>query len=165
MYQKNNLETTFPLDRKRKKDYTESNQVRLQLGAFDDDAVADAAVNYLYDKRNQSKTQAFLQNNGFPSAQDRAFNEQLYGAQEEQRWMRDFLKNRTYAIMTPTLPNENDRAFLHGLMGEKEGERDYQKQINDANRAQSDLLSTFRGTQFESSLKPSVPKREALPVI
>ena len=80
---KNNLETTVPLDKKRKKDYTESNQVRLQLGAFDDDAVADAAVNYLYDKGSQRKTQGFLQNNGFPSAQDRAFNKQLYSAHEE----------------------------------------------------------------------------------
>ena len=37
IYQRNNSETTFLLDKKRKKNYTESNQVRLQLGAFDDD--------------------------------------------------------------------------------------------------------------------------------
>ena len=68
MYQKNNWETTLPLDKKRKKDYTESSQVRMQLSAFDDDAVADSALEYLYAPSNQSKTQGFLKSNGFPTA-------------------------------------------------------------------------------------------------
>ncbi len=79
--------------------------------------------------------------------------------------MRDLLKSKTTGILNPALPNENDRAFLHGLMGEKEGERDYQQQISGANRAISDLQNAFRGSKFESGLKPSVTIRSASTMI
>ena len=127
------------------------------INVFDDDALANSALDYLYSNDNKSKTQSFLKNNGFPSVGDRQFNKELYGVQTEQKQMRDLLKNKTNGILNPNLPNATDRAFLRGLMGEKEGERDYQNQILGANRALKDLQDAFRGTQFESGLKPITP--------
>ena len=45
MYKSTNTtwSTTFPLDKSRKKDYTESTQMKLNLAAFDDDEVAGSA--------------------------------------------------------------------------------------------------------------------------
>ncbi len=101
MYQKNNWETTLSLDKKRKKDYTESSQVRMQLSAFDDDADADSAIDYLYAPSNQSQTQSFLKNNGFPTAQDRATNQRLYGVSEEQNRTRGLLRRTAADILKP----------------------------------------------------------------
>ncbi len=154
-------ENIFPLDKKDKKDYTKSTIMRIKLNAFNNDATADSALDYLYNKGNQSKTQSFLQNNGFPSAGERQFYKELYGVQAEQKQMRDLLRNKTDSILNTKLPNETDRAFLTGLMGEKAGEQDYQKQLSNAKSARSDLQTAFRGSQFESGLKLSAPANSA----
>ena len=78
LYQKSNWDTDSLLDKIRKKEYTGLKDLQTHLTAFNDDATADAAVDYLYAKDNQSKTQGFLQNYGFPSLQDRVLNKQLY---------------------------------------------------------------------------------------
>jgi|GEM_PF-3583760 len=149
------------LDKYLKKAYNKSNPSKTTATAFDDDAFANSALDYLHSNGNRNKTQSFLKNNGFPSAGERQFNKELYGVQTEQKQMRDLLKNKTTGILNPNLPNDTDRAFLKGLMGEKEGERDYQKQITGANRALKDLQDAFRGSQFESVLKPITPSSRA----
>ena len=62
------------LDKKQRKEYTGHRGLQARKSVFDDDAVADSAVDYLYSKDNQNKTQSFLKNSGFPTLQDRAFN-------------------------------------------------------------------------------------------
>ncbi len=93
------LDENSLLDKIRKKEYTKLKEKPTHTSIFDDDAVADSAVDYLYSKDNQSKTQSFLKNSGFPSLQDRAFNKQLYGISEEQRQLRDMLKSKTNSIL------------------------------------------------------------------
>ncbi len=154
---RNATDTEFPIDKALKKDYNERGILPKNENAFNDDALANFALDYLYADANKSKTLDFLKNNGFPSAQDRRLNKALYGEQEERNHMLGMLKDKTNSILNPKLPNETDRAFLRGLMGEKEGEQDYQKQISDANRALQDLQDAFRGTELERGLKPAVP--------
>lgn len=154
-YRGNTTDTEFPIDKMAPKGYNKRSILQRNKNAFDDEVTANSALDYLYADNNRSKTQGFLKNNGFPTVGDRQFNQEFYGVEEERKHMRDLLKSKTNSILHPQLPNENDRAFLHGLMGDKEGEQNYQKQISDANRALQDLYRAFRGTEFEPGLNPT----------
>ncbi len=154
MYNNNLTKTTeLTLDKTPKKWYNQNSIVQANPNVFDNDEIANSALDYLYSNDNQNKTQSFLKNNGFPSAQEREYNKELYGVQEEQKNMQNLLKNKTNSILNPTLPNDTDRAFLKGLMGDEEEERDYQKQVARANSAVSELKNAFSGSRLESQLK------------
>ncbi len=150
----NPWDTEFSVDKKPKRRYNEDEVLPKIKTAFEDATTASTALDYLYAPENQSKASPFLKNNGFPSAADRLLNKQLYGAADEHKHMLDLLKSKTDSILKPALPNATDRAFLQGLMGEKEGDRDYQNQLSTAIRAQTDLQNAFRGSPFEGKLKP-----------
>ncbi len=135
--------------------------MKTNTNAFDDEAVASSALDYLYSDNNTDKTQSFLKNNGFPSSQERELNKELYGVQQERNNMRNLLKSKTNSILNPNIPNDTDREFLKGLMGDKEGEQDYQNQLSAASRAQKDLQNAFKGTQFETGLKSGLSTKVA----
>ena len=82
MYQKNyyteSAKTRLMLDKNARKEYNEK-----KGSIFDEDDIADSALSYLYNDANKIKTQDFLKSNGFPTAQQRAQNQQLYGAAQE----------------------------------------------------------------------------------
>ena len=164
MYKSTNTtwSTTFPLDKASKKRYTESVRTQLNLSAFDDDEVAGSAVDYLYAPGNQSKTQSFLKNNGFPSAQEREFGKELLGVQQERKNLMDEFKSKVKTPVNTEHYGESDRAFMQGLLGDEEGEREYQKRVANVNaqnaantRKQNELLNAFKGSQFESLLNPT----------
>ncbi len=164
MYKSTNTtwSSTFPLDKESKKRYTESTQMKLNLAVFDDDEVAGSAVDYLYAPGNQSKTQTFLKNNGFPSAQEREFGKELLGVQQERKNLMDEFKSKVKTPVNTEHYGESDRAFMQGLLGDEEGEREYQKRVANVNaqnaqniRKQNELINAFKGSQFESLLKPT----------
>lgn len=70
------------LDKNYKKDYSE---IKTPNKSVFDDETANSALDYLYSNDNRNKIQSFLQNNGFPSAEEREYNKELYGMQEEQK--------------------------------------------------------------------------------
>lgn len=160
MYHKNywteSTNTALTLDKNLRKEYNERNKLRKNVGVFDNDADADSALDYLYAPSNQSKTQGFLKSNGFPSARDRVTNQRLYGVQEEQNRTRGLLRRTTADILKPDI-TEVGRGFLQGIYGDAKGESEYQNMVINANRRQSDLYDTFRGSQFESVLRPTIP--------
>lgn len=142
------------LAKAKKREYNQNNIVNKQnmYSAFDNDAISSSALDYLYSSNNRGKTQSFLENNGFPSYEDREYNKEFYGVQEENNRMRDLLKSKTSSILNPKLPDENDRLFLSGFLGDEEEERNYQNEVKNANRAIADLQNAFRGSQFESQI-------------
>ncbi len=97
------------------------------------------------------KTESFLENNGFPTAEERQYNKEAYGVAEENKQMLDLFKNKTNSILNPKLPDDTDRAFLSGLMGEEEEKLDYKNRITDADSAIAQWQSAFRGSPFESN--------------
>ncbi len=137
--------------------------------AFDNDAVANSALDYLYSSNNRGKTQSFLENNGFPSYEDREYNKEYYGVQEENNRMRDLLKTKTNSILNPKLPDKTDRLFLSGFLGDEEEEQNYQNEIANVNRAREELQNAFRGSIFESALNgnftPTIQKINSTPQI
>lgn len=150
-------------DKTYKKDYNKGGIVQKNQNVFEDDETANTAINYLYSNDNLDKTQDFLKNNGFPSAEERQYNKDNYGEQEENEQMLDLFKNKSDSVFNPKLPDDTDRAFLKGLMGEEEEERDYQKQVSSADSSQSEWERVFHGSQVENNLKPSVQTIESLP--
>ncbi len=148
-YRTKTFNDAFQLDKNYKKDYI---GIKTANKSIIDDETANSALDYLYSDNNRNKTQSFLQNNGFPSAQEREYNKELYGEEEEQTHMQDLLKSKVNSILKPTLPDDNDRAFFKGIMGDDDGERDYQKQLSAASRAQRELKDAFSGSQFENQL-------------
>ena len=71
---------------------------------FDIDPLAQAALDYLYSKNNRDKTKNFLSNNGLPSFEDREYNKNYYGDQEERKRILDLFREKTNSILNPHLP-------------------------------------------------------------
>ncbi len=166
------------LAKDKKKEYNQNNPTTYSTftqsyqknkNAFDNDAVANSALDYLYSSNNRGKTQSFLENNGFPTAEDREYNKEYYGVQEENNRMQDLLKFKTNSILNPKLPDKNDRLFLSGFLGDEEEERNYQNEIANVNRAREELNNAFRGSIFESALNgnstPTIQKINSTPQI
>ncbi len=143
------FDTTFPLDKNSKKSYNGINTV--QKNVFDN-AFANSALDYLYSNDNLGKTQSFLENNGFPSIEERQYNKQSYGAADENRQMLDLFQSKSNSILNPKLSDDTDRAFLSGLMGEEEEKAYHQSQIADANNAIKQWQSAFSGSPLENQL-------------
>ncbi len=155
MYQKNyyteSAKTRLMLDKNARKEYNEK-----KGSIFDEDDIADSALSYLYNDANKIKTQDFLKSNGFPTAQQRAQNQQLYGAAKEQKQIRDLLKSTAKNTLNPNV-TKLDLGFLQGIYGDEEGDREYQKMLANASQRQSDLYNAFQGSPFESGLKSVLP--------
>ena len=132
---------------------------------FDNDAFANAALNYLYSSGNRDKAQLFLKNNGFPSAEELEYNRNYYGAAEEDKRILDLFKEKTRNILNPQLPDDTDRAFLKGLLGKSEEEENYNKRISSSNRALGELQDAFRGSQFEGEVTPTVQTANPSPIV
>lgn len=154
MYHKNNYslstQMNLQLDKNRRQEHN-----RNLDNAFTSDEDLNSALDYLYDKNNQSKTQGFLKTNGFPSKQEREASQTLHGIQQERKQMQNMLKEKTAGILKPNI-NDSDRSFLHGLLGEEDGEHEYQKEVSAVKRKQMELYDAFRGSQFESRLMQNV---------
>ncbi len=148
-YLLNSFDTVFPLDKSYKKNYNGINTV--QKNVFDD-TFANSALDYLYSNENLGKTQSFLENNGFPSVEERRYNKEAYGAADEHKQMLDLFKNKSNSVLNPKLSDDTDRAFLSGLMGEEEEKAYHQNQIADANSAIKQWQSAFIGSPLESQL-------------
>jgi len=80
----NSFDTVFPLDKSYKKNYNGINTPKNNKNVFDD-TFANSALDYLYSNDNLGKTQSFLENNGFPSIEERQYNKESYGAADENR--------------------------------------------------------------------------------
>ncbi len=150
-YPLNSFNTIFPLDKTFKKDYNGINTLQKNKNVFDD-TFASSALDYLYSNDNLGKTQSFLENNGFPSAEERQYNREAYGAADERKLVLDLLNSKSNSILNPQLPNDTDRAFLSGLMGEEEEKLDYQNQVANANNSIKDWQNVFFGSPLESQL-------------
>ena len=165
MNNKNYLDTIYPLDKTYKKGYNGSSSLRKNKSIFDNDPIAQAALDYLYSKTNRDKTKNFLANNGLPSFEDREYNKKYYGEQEESRRILDLFKEKTNGILNSNLPDDTDRAFLSGLLGKDEEENNYRKKLASSNRALGELQDVFRGSQFEGELNPTVQRLTSAPTI
>ena len=102
-YWTNSLNTIFPLDTTSKKGYNGINTMQKNKNIFDD-TFANSALDYLYSNDNLGKTQNFLENNGFPSIEERQYNKESYGAALEQKQMLDLFKNKSNSILNPSSP-------------------------------------------------------------
>ena len=165
MNNKNYLDTIYPLDKTYKKGYNGSSSLRKNKSIFDNDPIAQAALDYLYSKTNRDKTKNFLANNGLPSFEDREYNKKYYGEQEESRRILDLFREKTNGILNSNLPDDTDRAFLSGLLGKDEEENNYRKKLASSNRALGELQDAFRGSQFEGELNPTVQRLTSAPTI
>ncbi len=125
---------------------------------------AEKMVDFIYSEENLPKTEDFLFNNGFPSREDREYNKEFFGEQEEKKQTVDLFKAKTNSILNPSLPNKEDRMFLKGFMGDEEEERDYNKQVEDNKKAKSDYAYTFRGSPFEHFFTEQNPAPAGMPL-
>ena len=93
---------------------------------------------------------------------EREFGKELLGVQEERKNLLNEFKNKVKAAVPMERYGESDRAFMQGLLGDEEGEREYQKRVANVNaqnaqniHKQNELLNAFKGSQFESLLNPT----------
>lgn len=150
-YWTNSFDAMFPLDKTSKKVYNGINTLQKNKNVFDDTFVS-SALDYLYSNDNLGKTQSFLENNGLPSAEERQYNRETYGAADERKMVLDLFNSKSNSILNPKLPDDTDRAFLSGLMGEEEEKLDYQNQVANVNGAIKDWQNVFSGSPLESQL-------------
>ena len=150
-YWTNSLNTIFPLDTTSKKGYNGINTMQKNKNVFDD-TFASSALDYLYSNENLGKTQNFLENNGFPSIEEREYNKEAYGIADERKQMLDLFQSKSNIILNPKPSNDTDRAFLSGLMGDEEEKVYHQTQIADADNAIKQWQSAFSGSPLESQL-------------
>lgn len=141
-YWTNLLNTIFLLDTTSKKGYNGINQLPNNKNVFDN-ASANSALDYFYSNDNLGKTESFLENNGFPSAEERQYNKEAYGVADERNMVLDLLNSKSNSILNPKLPDDTDRAFLSGLMGEEEEKLDYQNQVANDLAVASQILGAI----------------------
>ena len=141
-----------------------SNSYQTAKTVFDNDAFLNSALDFLYLDKNQGKTRSFLENNDFPSIEDRKYDKEYYGVKEENKRLLDLFKTKTNNIINPKLPDKTDRLFLSGFLGDEEEERNYQKQVADSKKAKTELYNVFRGTPFESIFAPKSAETTGMPL-